>query len=59
MQLCEGDWKIDRKYGQQFVVQSYEEVMPANETDYTHLKPELINNHLDMDNDVDDDFDLF
>lgn len=27
--LCEGDWKIDRKYGQQFMVQSYEEVMPA------------------------------
>ena len=27
--LCEGDWKIDRKYGQQFVVQSFEEVMPA------------------------------
>ena len=27
--LCEGDWKIDRKYGQQFEVQSFEEVMPA------------------------------
>lgn len=27
--LCEGDWKIDRKYGQQFIVQSFEEVMPA------------------------------
>lgn len=27
--LCEGDWKIDRKYGQQFMVQSYEEVLPA------------------------------
>ena len=27
--LCEGDWKIDRKYGQQFVVDSFEEVMPA------------------------------
>ena len=27
--LCEGDWKIDRKYGQQFVVESFEEVMPA------------------------------
>ena len=27
--LCEGDWKVDRKYGQQFMVQSYEEVMPA------------------------------
>ena len=27
--LCEGDWKIDRKYGQQFMVQSFEEVMPA------------------------------
>ena len=29
MLLCEGDWKIDRKYGQQFIVQSFEEVMPA------------------------------
>jgi exodeoxyribonuclease V alpha subunit len=27
--LCEGDWKVDKKYGSQFVVQSYEEVMPA------------------------------
>jgi len=27
--LCEGDWKIDRRYGQQFEVQSFEEVMPA------------------------------
>ena len=27
--LCEGDWQIDRKYGQQFMVQSFEEVMPA------------------------------
>ena len=27
--LCEGDWKIDRKYGQQFMVQSVEEDMPA------------------------------
>ena len=27
--LCEGDWKIDRKYGKQFIVQSFEEVMPA------------------------------
>ena len=27
--LCEGDWTIDRKYGQQFMVQSFEEVMPA------------------------------
>ena len=23
--LCEGDWKIDRKYGKQFIVQSFEE----------------------------------
>ena len=27
--LCEGDWKIDSKYGKQFIVQSFEEVMPA------------------------------
>ena len=27
--LCEGDWKIDRKYGKQFIVRSFEEVMPA------------------------------
>ena len=27
--LCEGDWKVDKKYGSQFVIQSYEEVMPA------------------------------
>lgn len=27
--LCDGDWKVDKKYGSQFVVQSYEEVMPA------------------------------
>ncbi len=28
--LCEGDWKVDKKYGSQFVIQSYEEVMPAS-----------------------------
>lgn len=27
--LCEGNWKIDRKYGRQFEVKTYEEVMPA------------------------------
>lgn len=27
--LCEGDWKLDSRYGQQFVVQSWTEVMPA------------------------------
>ena len=27
--LCEGDWKVDKKYGNQFVVESWEEVMPA------------------------------
>lgn len=27
--LCEGDWKVDKKYGSQLVIQSYEEVMPA------------------------------
>lgn len=27
--LCEGDWKVDRKYGRQFIVEIYEEVMPA------------------------------
>lgn len=27
--LCEGDWKVDKRYGSQFVVQSWEEVMPA------------------------------
>ena len=27
--LCDGDWKVDARYGQQFVVQSRTEVMPA------------------------------
>lgn len=27
--LCEGAWKVDRKYGNQFVVERWEEVMPA------------------------------
>lgn len=27
--LCEGDWRVDARYGQQFVVQSWTEVMPA------------------------------
>lgn len=27
--LCDGDWKVDARYGQQFVVQSWTEVMPA------------------------------
>lgn len=27
--LCEGDWKMDKRYGNQFVVVTYEEVMPA------------------------------
>lgn len=27
--LAEGDWRIDRKYGQQFVVTTWTEVMPA------------------------------
>lgn len=27
--LCDGDWKADKKYGTQFIVQYYEEVMPA------------------------------
>lgn len=27
--LCEGDWKMDKRFGSQFVVQSWEEVMPA------------------------------
>ena len=27
--LCEGNWKVDKRYGNQFVVQTYEEVMPA------------------------------
>lgn len=27
--LCDGEWKIDKRYGSQFVVQSWEEVMPA------------------------------
>ena len=27
--LCEGDWKIDSRFGQQFIVQSWTEVMPA------------------------------
>lgn len=27
--LCEGDWKIDSRFGRQFIVQSWTEVMPA------------------------------
>lgn len=27
--LCEGNWKLDARYGQQFVVESWQEVMPA------------------------------
>lgn len=27
--LCEGNWKVDARYGQQFVVESWQEVMPA------------------------------
>ena len=27
--LCDGEWKVDKRYGSQFVVQSWEEVMPA------------------------------
>ncbi len=27
--VCEGNWKVDKKYGSQFVVESWEEVMPA------------------------------
>ena len=27
--LCDGDWKVDKKYGSQFVAESLEEVMPA------------------------------
>ena len=27
--LCEGNWMVDARYGQQFVVESWEEVMPA------------------------------
>lgn len=27
--LCEGAWQVDRKYGNQFVVERWEEVMPA------------------------------
>ena len=27
--VCDGEWKVDRKYGSQFVVDSWEEVMPA------------------------------
>ena len=26
---CEGDWKVDKRYGSQFVAQTWEEVMPA------------------------------
>ena len=29
MLLCEGDWKVDKRYGSQFVCQTWEEVMPA------------------------------
>lgn len=27
--LCEGNWKVDKRYGSQFVAETYEEVMPA------------------------------
>ena len=27
--LCEGDWKVDKRYGSQFVAKTWEEVMPA------------------------------
>ena len=27
--VCEGDWKVDKRYGSQFVAQTWEEVMPA------------------------------
>lgn len=27
--LCDGNWKVDKKYGSQFVADSWEEVMPA------------------------------
>lgn len=27
--LCDGDWKVDKKYGSQFVAESWEEVTPA------------------------------
>lgn len=27
--MCEGEWKVDKRYGNQFVAQTWEEVMPA------------------------------
>ena len=27
--LCDGDWKVDKRYGSQFVCQSWKEIMPA------------------------------
>lgn len=27
--LCDGNWKVDKKYGSQFVAESWEEIMPA------------------------------
>lgn len=27
--LCDGNWKVDKRYGRQFVAESWEEVMPA------------------------------
>lgn len=30
--LCEGEWKVDKRYGNQFVATSWEEVMPATIT---------------------------
>lgn len=27
--LCEGEWKVDKRYGSQFVAETWEEVMPA------------------------------
>ena len=27
--LCQGDWKVDKRYGRQFIAETWEEVMPA------------------------------
>ena len=27
--LCDGDWKVDKRFGNQFVVETWQEVMPA------------------------------
>ena len=32
--VADGQWKVNRQYGSQFVVESYEEAMPAHSSDW-------------------------